>query len=182
MIVRAANKIRGTSLKLEILSRDNKVLNVSSVHSVGKSGAHFSASFSTPTVPFKLKLQGKTEKNFNFEHDSPNIVHPGHALLRVLFARREFTVPIGGKGLVIFFVYNTAKTEFFKFQVKTSTVFNSSVSWPRVRVSQNRTGFFYAWFTAKSGVISGTGDDVVVTATGMTSKDTVSSIVSLMVY
>lgn len=83
---------------------------------------------------------------------------------------------------MIFFVYNTAKTEFFKFQVKTSTVFNSSVSWPRVRVYQNRTGLFHVWFTAKSGVISGTGDDVVVTATGMTSKDTVSSIVSLMVY
>lgn len=181
LIVRAADKIRGSSLNLELLSKDDKVLNTTSISPVGASGAHFSASFSTPTVPFKLKLRGKTKKNFDFDRNAPNIVYPSRALLRVLYARSEFTVPIHGRGLVIFFVYNTDSTEIFDFKVKDSPTFNAFIVRSAVRVYKNRSGFFYARFTANSTTTSGTADDVLVSATGRRSNVTVSHVFSLMV-
>ncbi|KAL9985054.1 hypothetical protein ACROYT_G007411, partial [Oculina patagonica] len=141
LIVRATDKIRSTSLILEILSKDDKVLSNTTVTPIGTSGAHFMASFATPTVPFKLKLRGKTKKNFNFERNSANIVHPSRVLVRVLYARSEFTVPIRGRGLVIFFVYNTDSTEIFKFKVEDSSTFDATVLRPQVRVYKNRSGF-----------------------------------------
>jgi len=62
LIVKASDKIRDMSLSLDFLSKDGKVLSTTSVSPVGSRGAHFSASFSIPTVPFKLKLRDKTEK------------------------------------------------------------------------------------------------------------------------
>ncbi|KAL9985051.1 hypothetical protein ACROYT_G007408 [Oculina patagonica] len=181
LIVRATDKIRSTSLNLEILSKDDKVLIKTTVTPVGTSGAHFLASFSTPTVPFKLKLRGKTKKNFNFERNSANIVHPSRVLVRVLYARSEFTVPIRGRGLVIFFVYNTDATEIFDFKVKDSSTFSATVLRSAVRVYKNRSGFFYAMFTPKSTATSGAADNVLVTATGRTSKVIVNHVFTLMV-
>ena len=181
MTVSTANKINGESLQLEILNGDNEVLNTTDVHSLpGKSGAHFSASFSTPTIPFKLKLRGQTKRGFDFERNSKALVQPSRVLLRVLYSSEDFTVPISGRGLVIFVAYNTGSTENFQFEVKDSTTFNSSVSLSSRRVFQNRIGFFYTWFTAKAAATRGSVDTVMVTATGETSKTRVSSVVSLM--
>ena len=179
--MRASDKILSTSLNLDILSKDGKVLNTTSVSSVGTSGAHFSASFSTPAVPFRLKLRGKTKKNFDFERSSHNIVHPSHALVRVLYARHDFTVPILGRALVIFFVYNTGSTEVFNLKVKDSSIFTASVLFSALRVYQNRSGFFFVYFSAKSGATSGAADNVMVTATGQTSKVSVNHVFSLMI-
>ena len=179
--MRASDKIRSTSLNLDILSKDGKVLNTTSVSPVGKSGAHFSVSFSTPTVPFRLKLKGKTKKNFDFERSSHNIVHPSHALVRVLYARNEFTVPIRGRALVIFFVHNTGPTEIFDFKVQESSIFIASVLMPAVRVYQNRSSFLFVRFSAKSTATFGAADNVMVTATGQTSKVSVNHMFSLMV-
>lgn len=181
LIVRASDKIRSTSLNLDILSKDGKVLNTTSVSPAGTSGAHFSASFFTPMVPFRLKLRGKTKKNFDFERSSHNIVHPSHALVRVLYARHEFTVPIRGRALVIFFVYNTGSTEMFDFKVKASSIFTSSVLSSPVRVYKNRSGFFFVYFSANSAATSGAADNVMVTATGQTSRVSVNHVFSLMV-
>jgi len=179
LIVKASDKIDGSSLGLDLLSKDGKVLSTTSVSPLGTSGAHFSASFSTPTVPFRMKLRGKTKKNFDFERSSRNIVHPSHALVRVLYARHEFTVPVRGRELVIFFVYNTGATEYFKLEVKDSPKFNASVLYSTVRVYKNRSGFFYVYFSAKS--TPGTADNVIVTATGQSSKVSVNHVFSLMV-
>ena len=179
--MRASDKILTTSLNLDILSKEGKVLNTTSVSPAGKSGAHFSASFSTPAVPFRLKLRGKTKKNFDFERSSHNIVHPSHALVRVLYARNEFTVPIRGKTLVMFFVYNTGSTEMFDLKVKDSSIFTASVLISAVRVYQNRSGFFFVYFSAKSAAASGAADNVMVTATGQTSKVSVNHVFSMMI-
>lgn len=155
MIIRGTDKINRTSLNLEIASKDDQILNTTSVNLIGKSGAHFWARFPTPTVPFKLKLKGKTKKNYDFERNAANIVHPSHAVLRVLYATKEFTVPLGGRDLVIFFVYNTGLTEFFDFKVKDSSTFNASVLRRAARVYTNRSGFFYARFSAKPTATAG---------------------------
>ncbi len=181
LIVRGSDKISGASLNLEILSKDDKVLNTTSVIPVGTSGAHFSVAFPTPTVPFKLKLKGKTKKNYDFERNSLNIVHPSRVLVRVLYTQSEFTVPIRGRSLVIFFVYNTDSTEIFEFKVEDSSTFDATVLRPQVRVYKNRSGFFYALFTAKSTATKGAADNVLVTATGLTSKVSVNHVFTLMV-
>ena len=179
--MRASDRIRSTPLSVDILSEDGTVLNTTSVSPVGTSGAHFSALFYTPTVPFRLRLRGKTKRNFDFERSSRNIIHPSHVLVGVLYTRGEFTVPIRGRELVTFFVYNTASPETFEFKVKESLVFDALVSIPAVRVHKNRSGFFFVYFSAKSTATSGAADNVIVTATGRTSKVTVNHMFSLMV-
>ena len=181
MIIRGTDKINRTSLNLEIASKDGTVLGNTSVNLIGKSGDHFWARFPTPTVPFKLKLKGKTKKNYDFERNAGNIVHPSHAVVRVLYARNEFTVPLRGRSLVLFFVYNTGSKEIFDFKVKDSSTFNVSVYRPAVRVYTNRSGFFRAMFSAKPTATTGDTDSVLVTATGRTSKVSVNHMFSLMV-
>ena len=181
LIVRSGDKIYGTSLNLEILSKDDRVLNTTSVSPIGSSGAHYSVSFPTPTVPFKLKLRGKTKKNFDFERQSANIVHPSRAVIRVLYARGEFTVPLRGRAMVIFFVYNTGSTEIYDLKVKDSYIFNAFVLRSAVRAYKNLSGFFFVQFSAKPTATPGDADSVLVTATGRTSKASVNHMFSLMV-
>jgi len=181
LIVRASHRIRSTSLSLVILSKNGAVLNTTSVSPVGTSGAHFSASFATPTVPFRLKLRGRTKKNFDFERSSHNIVHPSHTLIRVRYASHEFTVPIRGSSMVMFLVYNTGSTEMFDLKVQESSIFTASMLMSAVRVHQNRSSFLIVRFSAKSTATSGTADNVIVTATGRTSNVSVNHAFSLMV-
>ena len=80
---------------------------------------------------------------------------------------------------MIFFVYNTGATEVFDLKVKDSSKFNALVLRSAVRVYKNRSGFFFVYFSAKS--TSGAADNVIVTATGRTSKVSVNHVFSLMV-
>lgn len=181
LIVRAVNKIQPASLNLDIVEEDGKVLSTASVLPVGTSGAHFSATFSTPTVPFKLQLKGKTKKNFDFERNSQHTVTPSHVVVKVLYARNEFTVPKSGNEFTMFFAYNTGATEVFDFKVKSTSNFKAQSSRSSARIYRDRLAFFSARFTATPSAVRGAADRVLVTVTGRTTHVTASYLVSLMV-
>ena len=181
LIVREADKVHAASLILDILREDGNVLSSTFVKPVGTSGAHFSASFPTPTVPFKLQLRGKTRKNFDFERRSQSTVHPSHVVVRVLYARNEFTVPKSGYEFTIFSAYNTGATEVFDFKVKDTSPFKAQYSTSPVRINQDRLAFFSVRFTAITSAVPGTAENVLVTVTGQTTKVSASYVVSLMV-
>ena len=82
---------------------------------------------------------------------------------------------------MMFFVYNTGSTEMFDLKVKDSSIFTASVLISAVRVYQNRSGFFFVYFSAKSAAASGAADNVMVTATGQTSKVSVNHVFSMMI-
>ena len=181
LIVRATDKIQPASLSLNIVGEDGEVLNTTSVIPVGTSGAHFSATFSTPSVPFKLQLQGRTKGNFNFQRNSQSTVTPRHVVVKVLYARNEFTVPISGYEFTIFFAYNTGPTEVFDFKVRSTTNFEAQSSRSSARIYRDRMAFFSVRFTATPSAVRGAADRMLVTVTGRTTRVTASYLVSLMV-
>lgn len=181
LTVAGAKKINSRSLSLDLMSMDGRRLSTATVTPHGTSGAHFSSSFTPPSVPFKLKLKGTTKKGYPFERNSHTTVHPSHALIRVLYARNEYTVPAGGSGFVMFVVYNTGPTEIFDIKVKDLLKYVAHLRRKSIVVRQGRTSFFSVTFKAPSSAARGSGDDVLATITGRTSRKTVGHVVKLMV-
>ena len=174
--------MKAGSLDLHILGTEGEKLRTATVRPAGKSGAHFSASFPTPTVPFKLQLRGKTKGNFDFERNSQSTVLPSHVVVRILYARNDFTVPKAGYEFAMFFVYNSGATENFDFKVKdTSNLKAEYNSKSPVRVYQGRLRTISVRFTATPSAVPGATENVLVTVTGRTSKVSASYVVTLMV-
>lgn len=181
LILREAGKVQTASLNLEIQSTDGKVLQTTPIKVIGTSGAHFSAAFPTPKVPFKLQLRGKTKNNFDFERSSQSTVNTSHVVVRALYARNEFTVPKSGYEFAMFFAYNTGATEVFDFKVRDTSNFKARPSRSSVLLRQNRKAVVTVHFTTTPSAVSGAADNVLVTVTGRTSKVSDSSLVNLMV-
>ena len=163
------------------MSLDGNRLGTATVTPHGTSGAHFSASFTPPSEPFKLKLKGTTKKGYAFVRNSHTTVHPSHALIRVLYARNEYTIPAGGSGFVMFVVYNTGPTEIFDIKVKDRLKYVAHLRRTHITVRQGRKSFFSATFKVPSSAARGGSDEVLATITGRTSKKTVGHVVRLMV-
>ena len=181
MIVTEAAKIDGSSLAIVLLSTDGKPLGTAPVKPVGTSGAHFSASFTPPSVPFRLMLKGKTKKGNQFERNSHTVAKPSTVLVRVLYAKEEYTVPAKGNGLVMFIVHNNGPTDVFDIDVKDTEKFQTTLTRSTITVRKGRTSFFSVRFKAKSLASPGGTDAVLVTVTGKTSKTTAGHVVTLMV-
>ena len=181
MIVREADKIQSSSLYLNILKEDGSVLRKASVRPAGTtSGAHFSATFATPSAPFKLQLRGKTKKNFDFERNSKITIQPSHVTVKAIYSGSEFTVPKHTNESVIFLVYNTGVTEMFDVSVEGTSVFNAHYQRSHF-VYKDRLAFIDVYFSASPLAAPGTAEGVLVTVTGRTSKATAKTVVSLMV-
>lgn len=181
LTVAGANKINSGSLSLDLMSMYGRRLSTAYVTPHGTSGVHFSASFTPPSEPFKLKLRGTTKKRNAFERNSHNTVHPSHSLIRVLYARNEYTIPAGGTGFVMFVVHNTGPTEIFDINIKDRLKFVARLRRNFITVRQGRTSFFSAIFRAPSSATRGENDEVLATITGRTSGKTVGHVVKLMV-
>ena len=181
LTIAGVKKINDNSLSVDLMSKDGKRLGTTTTKPHGTSGAHFSATFTPPSVPFMLKLKGKTKKGLSFERYSRNPVHPSHALIRVLYARNDYTVPARGSGFVMFVVYNTGRTERFDISVKDRLKFAAPLRRPFITARKDRRNFFSVTFKAPSSASRGTHNEVLVTITGRTSKTTVGHVVRLLV-
>ena len=181
MIVREADKIQLSSLYLNILKEDGSVLRTASIRPAGTSSkAHYSATFATPSAPFKLQLRGKTKKNFDFERNSKITIQPSHVMVKAIYSESEFTIPKHTNESITFFVYNAGLTEMFDVSVDGRSVFNAHYQGSRL-VYQDRLAIIYAYFTASPLAAPGNAEGVLVTVTGRTSKATAKTVVSLMV-
>ena len=181
MIVREADKVQSSSLYLNILKEDGSVLRTASVRPAGtRTRAHFSATFVTPSAPFKLQLRGKTKKNFDFERNSKITIQPSHVMVKAIYSASEFTVPKHTSESVMFLVYNTGVTEMFDVSVEGTSVFNAHYQRSHF-VYKDRLAFIDVYFSASPLVAPGTAEGVLVTVTGRTSKATAKTVVSLMV-
>ena len=181
LIVRGAEKLQPSSLNLTILNNDGRPLHTASLRQVGGDSVHFSASFPTPAVPFKMQLKGKTKKNFQFERNSQSTVEPSHVVVKLMYARNESTASKSSNEFAMFFIFNSGATEKFKFQIKETVNFKAEYSASPITVYQNRHAVVQVDFIAKSSAVPGSVDQLLVSVTGETSKVTASNIVSLMV-
>ncbi|XP_068757745.1 uncharacterized protein [Montipora capricornis] len=174
-------KINRNTLKLDLISEDGRRLTTATVTPRGRSGAHFSANFSCPAVPFALKLRGKTKKGYNFQRRSHNIVHPSNTLIRVIYARNDYTIPAGRSSLVTFLMHNNGPKETFDIKAKDRLKYVQHLRRSSITVRQRRTSFFSVVLKAPLSASPGKGDELLVTAKGRKSKKTVSLLVRLMV-
>ena len=142
---------------------------------------HFSTSFPTPAEAFNMQLKGKTKKNFQFERNSQSTVEPSHVVVKLMYARNQFTAQKSSYEFAMFFILNSGATEKFKFQIKETVNFKAEYSASLITVYQNRYAVVRVRFIAKSSAVPGSVDQLFVTVTGETSKVTARNIVSLMV-
>ena len=181
LIVRHADKIQPSSLFLNILKEDGSVLRTASVRPTGTtSGAHFTATFATPSAPFKLQLRGRTKKNFKFERNSETTVQPSNVMVKALYSGSEFTVPKYNNESIMFFVYNTGPTEIFDVSVEGTSMLNAHYRRPLL-IYQDRLAIINVYFTASPLAVPGTAESVIVTVTGRTLKAISRTVVTLMV-
>ena len=179
--MRGAEKLQSSTLQLYILGTDGRRLHSTRLRRVGRDGVHFSASFPTPEVPFEMQIKGNTKRNFQFERSSQITVEPRHVLVKVLYARNEFTAPKSGYEFAIFLIINSGATEEFDFKIKETVNFEVRTSAHTTMVYQNRQAVISVRFFAKRSAVPGNAEDLLVTVTGKTSGVTASEIVSLMV-
>ena len=181
LTVAGDEKINRSTLALDLLSEDGKRLGSAIVSPGRTSGAHFTASFNPPSVPFTLKLKGKTKKGYNFERLSHNVVQPSLFIIRVLYASNEYTIPAGGRTFVMFRVHNNGPPDSFDIRVKDNLNYFQYLRGSPVSVRKRSRGFFSFIMRAPASAPRGKGDEVVVSATSRKSKKTVSQVVRLMV-
>ena len=147
----------------------------------GASGAHFTSSFDPPSVPFTLKLKGKTTKGYYFERLSHNVVQPSPFIIRVLYARNEYTLPAGRSTSVTFTLHNNGMYQGFDIKVKDRLKYFRYLRRSTIFVPRRRRSFFTFIMRAPASAPRGKGDEVVVSVTGRKSKRTVREAVRLMV-
>lgn len=181
LIVRGAEKLQASTLQLYILGTDGRRLRSTRLRKVGRDGVHFSASFPSPTEAFKMQIKGNTKRNFQFERSSQSTVEPSHVVVKVLYARNEFTAPKSSYEFAMFLIINTGITEEFDFKIKETVNFEVRSSANTTMVYQNRQAVISVRFFAKRSAVPGNAEDLLVTVTGKTSRVTATDIVSLMV-
>lgn len=181
LIVSGAEKLQPSTLQLYILGTDGRRLRSTRLQKVGRDGVHFSASFATPEVPFKMQIKGNTKRDVQFERSSQSTVEPNHVVVKVLYARNEFTAPKSGYEFAMFLIINSGATEEFDFKIKETVNFEVRTSANTTMVYQYRQAVISVRFFAKRSAVPGNAEDLLVTVTGKTSGVTASEIVSLMV-
>ena len=117
LTVAGNEKMDRSTLALDLLSEDGKRLGSAIVSPGRTSGAHFTASFNPPAVPFTLKLKGMTKKGYKLERLSHNVVQPSLFIIRVLYVSNEYTIPAGGRTFVMFRVHNNGPNDIFDIRV-----------------------------------------------------------------
>ena len=89
-------KINKKTLKLDLLRKVGALTVQALVSPRGTSGAHFTSSFDSTSVPFTLKLKGKTKKGYNFERLSHNVVQPSPFIIRDSTPETSIRSPLVG--------------------------------------------------------------------------------------
>ena len=97
------------TLKAELVTLEGDVIKMSkpvSLTSKDKRGIRHSFKFYPPNQIFKIKLKGRTKKGNSFERICHTRIKPETLLVKVLFARNDYTISQGSTGYVIFTIEN----------------------------------------------------------------------------
>ncbi|XP_031568688.1 uncharacterized protein LOC116303307 isoform X2 [Actinia tenebrosa] len=161
LTVAGAEKIRKNSVVLELITKYGK--HIQDIQLTPDSrGVRYTATFTPPSRPFKLKIKGTTNSGNQFERVSRNIVEPKSIQLRVLHSSNDFTLRRGTSSTVTFHLYNAANVnKVVNIRVK------DRLGYARVQgnvrtVRRGRATFFRITFTTPAGANIGTSDTAVV--------------------
>ena len=183
LTVAGADKIRANTLSLELVdSKTGRQISKATVKPRGTTGAHFVSSFvPPPRSTFRLVLKGKTKRGYDFRRMSRNIIKPKTALIRITYARNDFTIPRGSRSFVVFVVHNVGPTEVFDIFIEDRLGFRVRKGRRSVLVRQGAKRMLSVWFKAPPGAELGKSNSVVLSITGRKSRVRSGQIINLIV-
>ena len=182
--VAGAEKIKPSSLKLQIVTEDATVLTERGLTSKGSGAAHYTCTVKTPTVPFRLKLIGRTKKGSNFERSSRELIEPQTGVMRVYGATNDFTLGVGRprNESIILQIYNAgSKHETFDFTAKGNLGYPIHWVRPLVVVRPRGTGVAVLRLRATNPADIGKTETLFITAKGRKSNMQLTLTVQLLV-
>ena len=160
------------TLKAELITLQGDVIKTSkpvSLTSKDKQGIRHSFKFYPPNQIFKIKLKGQTKKGNPFERICHSPIKPETLLVKILFARNDYTIPQGGTGYVIFTIENFGNNDVVDITSFGSlgTVERQSRKFSRVR--KGRRSSFSVRFRGNAKATKGVTVTIVVSVKGRNS-------------
>ena len=140
-----------------------------SLKSEGKNGVRQLFTFTPPGQLFKIKLKGTTKNGNPFERISHNVIKSESLLVKVLFAKNDFTVPQGASTFLLFLVENYGNNEVIDVRLFGSLGTVQRVSRNSVFVRKRRKSSFTVTFSAKATAEKGITITIVVLVKGKSS-------------
>ena len=162
--VPAYAKTQPSTYKLQIINDALKIMHVVSLKQHGRAPGRYKGSFPTPSIDFRLVLEGKTKSNKLFKRLANGIIRPKSTIIHVFSAPRGFSVQAGRKSstIVIFALHCYKGREMY--DVKVSEMKKFAVRSPRrLNCIQNRMSVFPVSFRAPSSAKKGNTHNVFVT-------------------
>lgn len=134
-----------------------------------KKGIRHSFKFFPPNQVFKIKLKGRTKKGHGFERISHSPIKPETLIVKVLFARNDYTLTQGGTGYVIFTIENYGESEVVDITSFGSMGTVERQSRNEARVRKGRKTSFSVSFRGKTKATTGVTVTIVVSVKGRNS-------------
>ena len=160
------------TLRAELISLQGDVITTSGPVSLtpkDNKGIRHSFKFHPPNQIFKIKLKGRTKMGNPFERICHSPIKPGTLLVKVLFARNDYTISQGRTGYVLFMIENFGNTEMVDIKSHASPGNVESQSRTLGRVRQGRRTSFSVSFRGNAKAIRGVTVTVVVSVKGRAS-------------
>ena len=183
MTLGGIENIDATSLRVELVTIFGQVLTketqTCSLQRKDKIGIRQSLTFVLPLVVFNIKLTGKTKKGQQFERICHNSINSESLLIKILYAKNDYTVSSGKSTFIIFTVQNLGAAETVHFEA-TGSLGTTSVKGRKSRRLRRRTSFTVIITTDKN-TAKGITTTVVAWAKGGKSKSKASISVPLLV-
>ena len=157
------------TLRAELVTLQGDVITTSrpvSLTSKDRKGIRYSFKFYPPNQVFKIKLKGRTKKGNSFERICHSPIKPESLVVKVLFARNDYTMSQGGTGYVIFMIENFGNDEVVDMTSFGSfgTVERQSRAMNRVRKGRQTT--FSVTFRGNTKAVRGVTVTIVVSVKG----------------
>ncbi|XP_031568684.1 von Willebrand factor A domain-containing protein 7-like isoform X4 [Actinia tenebrosa] len=174
-------KTRKNSVVLELITKYGKHIRDLQLTPDSR-GVRYTATFTPPSRPFKLKIKGTTKRGNPFERISRSIVEPKHVQLRVLHSANDFTLRRGTSSTVTFHLYNSANVnKRVKINVKDRLGY-ARINGLKVRtIRRGRWAFFSVLFRTPMSAAIGTCDTAFISVSVNNGAEIVSQPVQLIV-
>lgn len=162
IMLAGANKIRKDTVVLELITRHGDHIRDVTL-TPDSEGVRYTATLTSPSSPFKLKIKGTTKSGNPFERISRGVEEPKSIQLRIFYSGDEFTLKRGEISTVTFRLYNSARVnKRINIEVKDTLGFAGNPRRNNRTLRKGRRAFFRIEFTTPRNATVGAKDTALV--------------------